>query len=120
MEPVAHIGQCKEGTAVHARLAVDVDDTASGASQIRKQRLFKGGIPVQNPVRQGVMRTETGIHARELGPEPRRTVLREGTVDDMGDAAFIDELGGQIRPGTHENAGVEVGRRLAKIVRDRD
>jgi hypothetical protein len=38
----------------------------------------------------------------------------------MGDAAFIDELGSQIRPGTHENAVVEVGRWLAKIVRDRD
>jgi len=117
---MTHIGEREECTAVHAGLAVDVDDTPAWASQIGKHRLFKGWIPVQNLVLQCVGCTETGILVRIASLEPYRTVLWEGTVDDMRDATFIGEFGSEKGPGTHENAGMEVGRRLPNVVWYRD
>jgi hypothetical protein len=52
--------------------------------------------------------------------KPLRTVAGEGTVNDMGDAALVGELRSQIGSGTHEDARMEVGRRLTKVVRNRD
>jgi hypothetical protein len=95
---------------------MDIDDASTRASQIRKHRLFKGGIPVQNPVPRGILCTETGILMGIAGLEPLWTVAWVGTVNDVGDAALVGELRGQMRPGTHENAGVEVGGRLPKVV----
>jgi hypothetical protein len=95
---------------------MDIDDTPTRASQIRKHRLFKGEIPVQNPMPRGIFCTETGILVRIAGLEPLWTVAWIGTVDHMGDAQFIDEFGCEKGTWTHENPGVEVGRRLPKVV----
>jgi hypothetical protein len=115
----AHVGQRKEGTAVHACLAVDVDDPII-PSQTGLENSLKQKIPVQDVVIGRVEGIETDIPVWVFRPKPLGAVMCKGTIDDMGDATFIHEARRQKGPRSHEDAGMEVGRRLAKVVRNRD
>ena len=113
------IGQRKEGTAIDPGLAVHVDNTTARSTQKGVEGLLKLGIPVQDDIARTVGCINADIVARSLGLKPCRAIPRSSTIDDVRDAALIHELRGQKRPGSDENAGVEVGRRLAKVVRHR-
>jgi hypothetical protein len=115
----AHIGQRKEGATIDARLTVDVDNPIV-APQTGLQDALKQKIPVQNVVLGRVEGVETDIPVWVFGSKPLGAVVCKGTIDDMGDAPLIDEARGQEGPRSHEDAGMEVGRRLAKVVRNRD
>jgi hypothetical protein len=62
---------------------------------------------------------QTHVARRIDVSEPRGTIVWKGTVDDVGDPAALHKGWGQRRSGTHQDAGMEVGGRLAKIVWNR-
>jgi hypothetical protein len=120
VESRAHVGQREEGTAIDPRLAVDVDNTSTRASEIRKKSLFEGRIPVEDAVPRGIRCTQTRVSIRVFGSKPLRTVLRIGAVDDVGYASFVDESRRKKGTGANEDSGMEVGGRVPKIVWYRD
>jgi hypothetical protein len=105
-----------EGTAVDACVTVDVDDAIRSCTQKALERFLEQRIPIQNVVDRGVQRPETDVPGRADGVEPGGTILGEGTVDDVGNPVLADKGRSEHRTGSNENAGMEVGRRLAKIV----
>jgi hypothetical protein len=116
VELATHVGQRKEGTAVDAGLTVDVDDAIWTRTQKALERFLKERIPIQNVVDRGVQRPETDVAGRADVFEPGGTILGEGTVDDVGNPVLADKGRSQHCSRPNENAGMEVGRRLAKIV----
>lgn len=98
---------------------MDVDDPIV-ATKKRLQDALKSKIPVQEVRLGGIGRTQTDIPVWMLGVKPLGTIAWIGTIDDMGDAPFIHEPGREEGARSHENACVEVGGRLPKILGDRD
>ena len=116
MKPRAHIGERKERAAIDPRLAMHVDDTCAWASQIGKQGLLEVRIPVQQTVLVTVGSIQAGIAVGVFDPKPRRAILWECTVDDVGNAIRRDEPWCYKRSRSNEDSGMKVGRRLPKIV----
>jgi hypothetical protein len=99
---------------------MDIDDSTAWASQIGKQGLFEGRIPVQNAVAQCIRCAQAGILMRIPKLKPLGTIAGKGTVDDVRNPPFIGEARRKKGTWSDEDPGMEVGRGLAKVVRDRD
>jgi len=61
---------------------------------------------------------DTVVAARILGPKPLWAILGARTVHDMRDASLEHEPGRQKGTRSYENACVEVGRGLTKVLRN--
>lgn len=116
MEPRAYIGERKKRTAIDARLTMDVDHASSRLTQKGVKHLLELGIPVKKVViwRIGCIHAEvaTGIFVLK----PPRAIVGMRAVDDMADPALVHEPGREKGSGANENACMEVGRRVSKVV----
>jgi hypothetical protein len=96
---------------------MDVDNSVV-LPQERLEDALKQTIPVQNVRLERIGGVDTHILVWVFRPEPLGAIVWKGTIDDVGDASFIHELGGQVGSRSHENPRMEVGRRLSEILGD--